>query len=86
LGSYVDFRNFSGVGDVTGDLKSVVRLRGTDPGNTSVVDGNVTLNRDSSLDLGSPAPVINGDIVCIDKESATSGIAGGAGERKCKNY
>ena len=86
LGSYVDFRNFSGTGDITGDLNSVVRLRGTDPGNTSVVVGNITLNRDSSLDLGSPAPIVNGDIVCIDKESAASGSAGGTGERKCKSF
>ena len=86
LGSYVDFRNFRGVGDIYGDLNSVLRLRGSDPGNTSVVTGNITLNRDSALDLGSPAPVVNGDIHCIDKQSAASGTAGGIGKRKCKSF
>lgn len=87
--SYVDLRAVALTGDAEVDLNSVLRLGSTGFGgqpDLTVVNGNITLSRDSTLAVEDPAVTINGQITCADPESSLSGTASGAATTNCTGF
>lgn len=84
--SYGDVRNANISGDVRVDLDSVFRLRSSSADDLSVVNGNITVSRDSTFDAGFGPPIVNGDVICEDRDSKLSGDLGGFGRRSCRGF
>lgn len=78
--AYGDVRGAALQGDATVDLRSVLRLRAP-----SRVDGDVRLSQGSTFDA-TGAPLVNGAVICADRDSRLSGEVGGLGQRKCQRF